>query len=66
MIAEVLNRRTELDVKLAEVHCPDEVLDQPFYGLDFGLPTVKPRETVERCVETGRRGEPLPGPPSTV
>ncbi|WP_344406336.1 CheR family methyltransferase [Streptomyces longisporus] len=39
---------------------PDEVLDQPFYGLDFGLPTVKLRETIERCVETGIRGEPLP------
>ncbi|MCD9874271.1 CheR family methyltransferase [Streptomyces guryensis] len=39
---------------------PDEVLDQPFHGLDFGLPTAKLRETIERCVDTGRRGEPLP------
>ena len=41
---------------------PDEVLDQPFYALDFGLPTAKLRETIERCIETGIRGEPLPVP----
>ncbi|MFF4254801.1 CheR family methyltransferase [Streptomyces sp. NPDC001663] len=41
---------------------PDEVLDQPFYGLDFGLPVEKLRETIQICVETGRRGEPLPVP----
>ncbi|MGI5454190.1 CheR family methyltransferase [Streptomyces sp. CA-249302] len=39
---------------------PDEVLDQPFYGLDFGLPAEKLRETIQRCVETGRRADPLP------
>ncbi|MFG2793052.1 CheR family methyltransferase [Streptomyces sp. NPDC048419] len=40
----------------------DEVLDQPFFGLDFGLPTEKLRETIQVCVDTGRRGEPLPVP----
>ncbi|MEU3340989.1 PAS domain-containing protein [Streptomyces sp. NPDC006668] len=41
---------------------PDEVLDQPFYGLEFGLPTEKLRETIQQCVESGKRGEPLPVP----
>ncbi|MEU6251915.1 CheR family methyltransferase [Streptomyces sp. NPDC047043] len=41
---------------------PDEVLDQPFYGLDFGLPTEKLRETIQRCVDTGGRGAPMPVP----
>ncbi|MCL6674784.1 PAS domain S-box protein, partial [Streptomyces panaciradicis] len=41
---------------------PDEVLDQPFYGLDFGLPTEKLRETIQRCVDSGGRGAPLAVP----
>jgi two-component system CheB/CheR fusion protein len=41
---------------------PDEVIDQSFYGLDFGLPTEKLRETIQLCVDTGRRGEPVPVP----
>lgn len=41
---------------------PDEVLDQPFFDLDFGLPAEKLRETVLRCVEAGRRGAPLSVP----
>jgi len=40
----------------------DEAVDRPFYGLDFGLPTEKLRETIQRCVETGVRGELLPVP----
>ncbi|MGW3142679.1 CheR family methyltransferase [Streptomyces sp. NPDC001139] len=41
---------------------PDDVLDQPFYGLEFGLPTEKLRETIQRCVDSGRRGDPLAVP----
>jgi two-component system, chemotaxis family, CheB/CheR fusion protein len=41
---------------------PDEVLDQPFYDLDFGLPTEKLREAIQLCVDTGGRGDPLPVP----
>ncbi|MET9911709.1 hypothetical protein ABZZ74_33735 [Streptomyces sp. NPDC006476] len=41
---------------------PDEVLDQSFYGLEFGLPTEKLRETIRQCVESGKRGVPLPVP----
>ncbi|MFR0352157.1 CheR family methyltransferase [Streptomyces sediminimaris] len=40
----------------------DEVLDQSFYGLDFGLPTEKLRETIQLCVDTGGRGDPVPVP----
>ncbi|MFC8515774.1 CheR family methyltransferase [Streptomyces sp. NPDC057257] len=39
---------------------PDEVLDQPFYGLDFGLRAEQLRETIQRCVESGKRADPLP------
>ncbi|ALV38894.1 chemotaxis protein CheR [Streptomyces sp. CdTB01] len=41
---------------------PDEVLDQPFYGLEFGLPTEKLREAIQRCVDSGRRGDPVAVP----
>ncbi|MFF4355326.1 CheR family methyltransferase [Streptomyces sp. NPDC001604] len=41
---------------------PDEVIDQPFFGLDFGLPTEKLREIIQNCVDSGRRGDPLPVP----
>ncbi|WP_425579535.1 CheR family methyltransferase [Streptomyces coacervatus] len=39
---------------------PDEVIDQPFYTLDFGLPTEKLRQAIQMCLKTGRRGAPLP------
>ena len=38
---------------------PDEVGDQPFFGLDFGLPTEPLREMVQKCLDTGKRGAPL-------
>jgi two-component system CheB/CheR fusion protein len=41
---------------------PDEVLEQPFHGLDFGLSTEKLREAIQLCVDNGRRGDPLPVP----
>ncbi|MFD8304111.1 CheR family methyltransferase [Streptomyces sp. NPDC059690] len=41
---------------------PDEVVDQPFHGLEFGLPTEKLREAVQTCLDSGRRGEPLAVP----
>ncbi|WP_427168654.1 CheR family methyltransferase [Streptomyces sp. C1-1] len=41
---------------------PDEVVDQPFYGLEFGLPTEKLREAVQTCLDSGGRGEPLAVP----
>ncbi|MFI6872332.1 CheR family methyltransferase [Streptomyces sp. NPDC050400] len=34
----------------------DEVVDEPFFGLDFGLPTNELLATVEQCVKTRRRG----------
>ncbi|WP_353942168.1 CheR family methyltransferase [Streptomyces sp. HUAS MG91] len=37
----------------------DEVLDEPFFGLDFGLPTQSLRAVVEDCVRTGKRGTPV-------
>ncbi|MGY6025246.1 CheR family methyltransferase [Streptomyces spinosirectus] len=41
---------------------PDEVLDQPFYDLEFGLSAEKLRETIQLCTSGGRRGDPLPVP----
>ncbi|NEB05833.1 CheR family methyltransferase [Streptomyces sp. SID13726] len=40
----------------------DEVLDRPFFGLDFGLPTEKLREAVQRCVEEREHGVPISVP----
>ncbi|MER5443166.1 CheR family methyltransferase [Streptomyces sp. NPDC002790] len=37
----------------------DEVVDAPFFGLDFGLPTQQLREAVSECVKTRRRGAPV-------
>ncbi|WP_372347250.1 CheR family methyltransferase [Streptomyces sp. KL116D] len=34
----------------------DEVIDEPFFGLDFGLPTSELLATVEECVKTRKRG----------
>jgi two-component system CheB/CheR fusion protein len=36
-----------------------EVQEQPFFALDFGLPTTKLREIVQECRESGRRSGPL-------
>jgi two-component system, chemotaxis family, CheB/CheR fusion protein len=36
-----------------------EVQDEPFFALDFGLPTTKLREVVQECRESGRRAGPL-------
>ncbi|GHC75852.1 CheR family methyltransferase [Streptomyces flavofungini] len=36
---------------------PDEVMDEPFYGLDFGLPTEELRPLVQKCLDSGRRTE---------
>ncbi|MEU6390290.1 CheR family methyltransferase [Streptomyces sp. NPDC046939] len=37
----------------------DEVLDTPFFGLEFGLPTQELRAVVEECVRSGKRGAPV-------
>ncbi|GAB3402451.1 CheR family methyltransferase [Flindersiella endophytica] len=37
----------------------EEVHNQPFFALDFGLPTGELRSAVERCIDTGRRVGPL-------
>ncbi|MFD7712085.1 CheR family methyltransferase [Streptomyces sp. NPDC059785] len=37
----------------------EEVLGQPFFELDFGLPTEPLRDTVQKVLDTGRRGAPL-------
>ncbi|MCQ4207133.1 CheR family methyltransferase [Streptomyces longispororuber] len=34
----------------------DEVVDEPFFGLDFGLPTQDLLSTVEDCMKTRKRG----------
>ncbi|MDN3020712.1 CheR family methyltransferase [Streptomyces sp. S.PB5] len=39
---------------------PEEVVDQDFFDLDFGLPTEKLRDTVQRCLDAGGRGTPEP------
>ncbi len=37
---------------------PDEVIDEPFFSLDFGLPTEMLRPAVEKCLESGKRTAP--------
>ncbi|MFJ8824986.1 CheR family methyltransferase [Streptomyces sp. NPDC102467] len=37
----------------------DEVLDEPFFRLDFGLPTQQLFAVVEECVKTRKRGNPV-------
>ncbi|OIV36231.1 chemotaxis protein CheR [Mangrovactinospora gilvigrisea] len=39
---------------------PDEVRDELFFDLDFGLPTAGLREMVDACLSTGRRTGPQP------
>ena len=37
----------------------DEVQNQRFFTLDFGLPTEDVRVVVQRCLESGRRAGPI-------
>ncbi|WP_405586656.1 CheR family methyltransferase [Streptomyces sp. NBC_01092] len=37
----------------------DEVLDVPFFDLDFGLPTDVLQPVVQRCLKTGKRSGPV-------
>ncbi|MHB9754143.1 CheR family methyltransferase [Streptomyces sp. BYX5S] len=37
----------------------EEVVDEPFFDLDFGLPTAPLRQAVSECVRTRSRGEPV-------
>lgn len=36
----------------------DEAIGQPFFSLDFGLPTDSLRAVVNECLDTGRRDTP--------
>ncbi|MEU0780369.1 CheR family methyltransferase [Streptomyces sp. NPDC006173] len=36
----------------------DEAIGQPFFSLDFGLPTDSLRTVVHECLDTGKRGTP--------
>ncbi|MFH8489540.1 CheR family methyltransferase [Streptomyces longisporoflavus] len=38
---------------------PDEVLDEPFFALDFGLPTDRLRDVIQQCVASGKRAGPV-------
>ncbi|MEU2718744.1 CheR family methyltransferase [Streptomyces sp. NPDC007205] len=38
----------------------DEVLEEPFFELDFGLPTDALLPVVQRCLETRKRSGPIP------
>ncbi|MFE0132586.1 CheR family methyltransferase [Streptomyces sp. NPDC059037] len=38
---------------------PDEVLDEPFFALDFGLPTDRLRDAIQQCVASGKREGPV-------
>jgi two-component system CheB/CheR fusion protein len=37
----------------------DEVRNQPFFNLDFGLPVANVRDIVQQCLTTGRRAGPV-------
>jgi two-component system CheB/CheR fusion protein len=37
----------------------DEVRNQPFFGLDFGLPVANVRDIVQQCLSSGRRASPV-------
>jgi two-component system CheB/CheR fusion protein len=37
----------------------DEVRNQAFFGLDFGLPTADVRDIVQQCLESGKRAGPV-------
>ncbi|MGW5733986.1 MULTISPECIES: CheR family methyltransferase [Streptomyces] len=38
---------------------PDEVMGEPFFALDFGLPTDQLREVIQQCVASGKRSGPV-------
>ncbi|MEV8316004.1 CheR family methyltransferase [Streptomyces sp. NPDC059900] len=38
---------------------PDEVLDEHFFALDFGLPTDRLRDVIQQCVASGKRSGPV-------
>jgi two-component system, chemotaxis family, CheB/CheR fusion protein len=40
----------------------DEVADEPFFTLDFGMPTSELRQTVQKCLDSGRRVGPVAVP----
>ncbi|MFD7337230.1 CheR family methyltransferase [Streptomyces violascens] len=37
----------------------DEVLDEHFFALDFGLPTAPLREVIQQCIASGKRARPV-------
>ncbi|MFJ2740349.1 CheR family methyltransferase [Streptomyces sp. NPDC087440] len=37
----------------------DEVVDENFFALDFGLPTVGLREVIQECIASGKRSRPV-------
>ena len=37
----------------------DEVRNQPFFNLDFGLPVASLRDIVQQCLTSGRRAGPV-------
>ncbi|MGH4032148.1 CheR family methyltransferase [Actinomycetota bacterium Odt1-20B] len=41
---------------------PEEVLDESFFGLDFGLPTHALREVIDTCIRSGKRSGPVQVP----
>ncbi|MCI3931833.1 CheR family methyltransferase [Streptomyces sp. AN091965] len=41
---------------------PDEVMDEVFFGLDFGLPTEDLRPVIQKCLDSGRRTGPIAVP----
>ncbi|MFF1692781.1 CheR family methyltransferase [Streptomyces sp. NPDC058257] len=38
---------------------PDEVIDEHFFALDFGLPTDRLRDVIQQCVASGKRSGPV-------
>ncbi|MER5253300.1 CheR family methyltransferase [Streptomyces sp. NPDC002855] len=38
---------------------PDEVLGEPFFALEFGLPTDQLRNVIQECVASGKRSGPV-------
>jgi two-component system CheB/CheR fusion protein len=37
----------------------DEVRNQPFFNLDFGLPVANVRDIVQQCLKSGQRAGPV-------
>ncbi|MFD9791636.1 CheR family methyltransferase [Streptomyces sp. NPDC059070] len=40
----------------------DEVVNEPFFGLEFGLPTDKLRPIIQQCRDSGKRTDPVTVP----